>query len=90
MKGQNCVVGNNDLKEKCCRDLKCDGKKCVSIHPCKKSGECSSDDECCDKYGCHENNDGSRTVIYAGGQKCNSDSDCLRDTKCHSFLKVCH
>ncbi len=75
-------------KGKCCHNLKC-GEEGL-CRPCKKSGECSSDDECCDKYGCHENNDGSRTVIYAGGQNCNSDSDCLRDTKCHKSVKVCY
>ncbi len=78
-----CVAQGNDCNDAtppCCRGLICEGEKCAS---CKMDGECSSDDECCDNYGCHENKkDGSRIVIYAAGQKCNSDSDCLRDTKC--------
>ncbi len=90
-----CIRRSDDPTEGCCHGLKCVlglgglGSWCVPDE-CKKSGECSSDDECCDGFGCHENNDGSRAVIFAGGQKCNSDSDCLRDTKCHKSVKVCH
>ncbi len=85
-----CVVQSaecNYASASCCRGSKCDGKTCVS---CKMSGDCSSDDGCCDKYGYHENGDGSGTVIYAAGQKCGLNSDCLLDLTCDLFRQICN
>ncbi len=64
-KDEGCDDTSDNIEDKCCRSLKCDGEKCVP-DSCKESGDCSSDDECCDDYGCHNNS----TVIWARGQKC--------------------
>ncbi len=81
--GDFCAPDSTNLRQHCCLGMKCDGEKCVT-DPCKKSGDCSGDDECCDNYGCADGK-----VVHAIGQNCISDLDCLRDTKCHSIQKNC-
>ncbi len=72
--------------QQCCLGMACNEKEtCVNTDECKKTGMCRDDNECCDKYGCFNGK-----VIYAAGQKCDSDSDRLHYTKCHSFLRLCY
>ncbi len=85
VKGMGC---SNEEGMGCCRGLKCVQSTCVE-DSCKRTGECSSDNECCDGYACLYG-----IVIHAVGQWCYSPDlsipkECRDGTICDNDLGLC-
>ncbi len=63
----------------CCRELKCENQNwgiCID-DPCKRSGTCIDDNDCCTNYGCVNGK-----VVWAAGWDCATTDNCTGGTVC--------